>query len=307
MAEARSRARDAEAGEHRRLLYVAMTRAAQRLIIGGFEGGRGRPADCWHNLVRIGLDPALRQEPAPWNPQEIVWRLGEAAEPDLGVALAAQVDEATPDWLRTSPPPEFAPVALAPSRLTSASALAVSSVDRRRRAEEGLLAHSLLQELPDIPPDRRRAAAERFLEPDAAAGARRNRLIDRVLDILAQPALGPLFAPGSRAEVAVAGTLARPGRPDLVYSGRIDRLAVTESAVLIADFKTGADPGQAPEAYVAQLALYNAALAPLYPTREIRTMLIWVESGRFELIRSQALDEALRRAVDGPSLRKGSP
>jgi ATP-dependent helicase/nuclease subunit A len=107
-----------------------------------------------------------------------------------------------------------------------------------------------------------------------------------------------LFAPGSRAEVAVAGALARPGRPDLAFSGRIDRLAVTQNAVLIADFKTGWDPGDAPENYLAQLALYRAALAPLHANREIRAMLIWVETGRVATIAPQALDEALLRAVD---------
>ncbi len=34
-------ARAAAAGEHRRLLYVAMTRAAQRLIVAGYEGAQG--------------------------------------------------------------------------------------------------------------------------------------------------------------------------------------------------------------------------------------------------------------------------
>ena len=90
----------------------------------------------------------------------------------------------------------------------------------------------------------------------------RKQLAAQILYILALPNLAPLFAPGSRAEVAIAGALARSGRPDLVFSGRIDRLSVTEGAVLVADFKTGEDPGEAPEAYVAQLALYRAMLAP---------------------------------------------
>ena len=47
VAAARAEAREAQAGEHRRLLYVAMTRAAQRLIVAGYETSKRRPLDCW--------------------------------------------------------------------------------------------------------------------------------------------------------------------------------------------------------------------------------------------------------------------
>ena len=47
VAAARSKAHEAEAGEHRRLLYVAMTRAAQRLIVAGYQTTKSRPSDCW--------------------------------------------------------------------------------------------------------------------------------------------------------------------------------------------------------------------------------------------------------------------
>jgi ATP-dependent helicase/nuclease subunit A len=48
--------------------------------------------------------------------------------------------------------------------------------------------------------------------------------------------------------------------------------------VWIADFKSGSPRGEAPPAaYVAQLALYRAALAPLYPGLEIRAFLVWLD------------------------------
>ena len=54
------------------------------------------------------------------------------------------------------------------------------------------------------------------------------------------------------------------GRKRLV-SGKIDRLAVTESEVLIVDYKTNRPPpatlAEVPQAYVLQLALYRALLA----------------------------------------------
>ena len=41
--------------ERNRLLYVALTRARDRLYVAGFEGRNPPPPDCWYNLIRDGL------------------------------------------------------------------------------------------------------------------------------------------------------------------------------------------------------------------------------------------------------------
>ena len=91
-----------------------------------------------------------------------------------------------------------------------------------------------------------------------------------------------MFGPGSRAEVSIAGRLERPGRPPALVSGQIDRLAVTQSEVLIVDYKTNyAPPGDtagAPPGYVSQLALYRAVLQKLYPQLPVRAALLWTET-----------------------------
>ena len=48
--------------EYRRLLYVAMTRAADLLIVCGAEGQRKRPAGCWYDLICEPLAPFLSEE-----------------------------------------------------------------------------------------------------------------------------------------------------------------------------------------------------------------------------------------------------
>ncbi len=50
--------------EYRRLLYVAMTRAADRLIICGSVGENRRPAGCWYDLMAEALKPHCTEEPA---------------------------------------------------------------------------------------------------------------------------------------------------------------------------------------------------------------------------------------------------
>jgi len=294
IAAARQKARDAAAGEHRRLLYVAMTRAAQRLVVAGYEGLRPRPQDNWWDLIHCGLGDALRPAPAPWGGEESIWRLGEALGGEAVVEKpAAAPSRPAPAWLFTASARETAAAPLSPSR---AGAPLRSGEASRARREAGRLAHVLLQRLPDIAAERRRPAAERFLalRGGALTPEQRDELVDSALATLARPELAPLFAPGSRAEVAVAGALTRPGRPALPFSGRIDRIAVGAEAVMIADFKSGApaDVADRPN-YVEQLALYRAALAPLYPDRPVRAFLVWLGAGQAVEIPAAALDEAL--------------
>ncbi len=68
-------------------------------------------------------------------------------------------------------------------------------------------------------------------------------------------------------------------------SGQVDRLVVTPQAVLIADYKTNRPAPQQPRrsagalpGYVAQLALYRAVLAQLYPDRPVRAALVWTDT-----------------------------
>ena len=109
---------------------------------------------------------------------------------------------------------------------------------------------------------------------------------------------GPVFAPGSRAEVAIMGEVEVLGRKRLV-SGKIDRLAVTESEVLVIDYKTNRPPpatlAEVPQAYVLQLALYRALLEPLYPGRTVRAALLFTETPGLMVLPDSALDEALAR------------
>jgi ATP-dependent helicase/nuclease subunit A len=130
----------------------------------------------------------------------------------------------------------------------------------------------------------------------------RGRFAAQALAVLADPRFAPLFAGESRAEVPIVGRLARPGRPgrpDFMVSGQIDRLVVTAQAVLIADYKTNRNPPQtveaAPQAYVEQLALYRALLQRIYPERPVQAALVWTDIPDLMEIPPAILDAALAR------------
>ena len=87
------------------------------------------------------------------------------------------------------------------------------------------------------------------------------------------------------------------GRRDFAVSGRIDRMAVSDDAVEIVDFKTNRVPPAAvsdiPFEHRAQLAIYRAILTPLYPEKKIRCGLIYTEAAKTFWLEAGMLDASL--------------
>jgi ATP-dependent helicase/nuclease subunit A len=297
VAAARTQAREAAAGEHRRLLYVAMTRAAQRLIIAGHETSKPRTPDCWYNLVHAGLADSLVEVPAPFGGRAMILRYGEGLRAEDG-AETPQIrpPKASPDWLFGKAPSETVAVPLSPSRVGGAGE------GDRQRVLEGRLAHALIEILPDVAPQRRASAATAYLDllGGGLAESARAALAAKVLTAIGAPELEPLFGPGSRGEVPLIGLLARRGRPNLPYGGRLDRLVATPDGVSIVDFKLGAKPDRPAAAHVAQLAVYRAALEPLYPGLPIRAALVYLDGPTTAPIGNEELEAALQALATAP-------
>jgi ATP-dependent helicase/nuclease subunit A len=190
----------------------------------------------------------------------------------------------------TAPPPREPepPRPLAPSRPSGEEPPVRSPLgaDDGARFQRGLLIHRLLQSLPDVPPAQRRALAAAFLARPAHAltPAQQGEMLEETLRVLDTPDFAPLFGAGSRAEVPVVGELRRPDGTAQVIAGQIDRLIVTDAAVLILDYKTNRPPPEVPEdvapIYLRQMASYRAALQRIYPDRPIRCALLWTDGPR---------------------------
>ncbi len=312
---ARTLARQEAENEHRRLLYVAMTRAAERLIVCGYQGAKKRPEGCWYDLVVNGLAASSDFEDTG---EGDAWVGRFRIVPDHDDAPAEKPAHSRPHdipaWLGMPGPSELArTVTLTPSTAYEESVAlrrhASAGQDARRALARGRLVHRLLQSLPEIPVAERHAAAGRFVEragaalasDERAAADERLHLVTTVLGILDDVRFAPLFAPGSRAEVPIVGRLPRTGRPDILVSGQIDRLIITADAVLIADYKTNqvvpATAKEAPPAYVEQLALYRAVLGRIYPGRIVRAALVWTEGPALMEFSGVMLDAALARVT----------
>jgi ATP-dependent helicase/nuclease subunit A len=162
----------------------------------------------------------------------------------------------------------------------------------------GTLVHALLERLPALAPEHRESMARAYVKaraPRLAADLREAILTD-ALHVLDHPDLKPLFGKSSRAEAPIAGRVPT-AEGEIMVSGQIDRLAVLDGDVLVADFKTTARPpkiGQPPpRSYVAQLALYRTLLAEIYPGKRIRSFLIWTSGPVIHELEEPDLESAL--------------
>ena len=113
--------------------------------------------------------------------------------------------------------------------------------------------------------------------------------------MLGDPQFAALFAPGSRAEVPIVGRI--NGR---TVTGVVDRLVVSATEILIADYKTNraaprdlAETQEHYQGYIRQLSLYRAVLMRLYPDRPVRAALVWTVVPTLAEIPAEALDAAL--------------
>ena len=277
-----------EIEEHWRLLYVALTRASERLVVAGLEPRTrdgARPENCWHTRVERALLAlgAEDLEDSDWGrvlryrgavPQGAV--RPKPAPPDLP-------GPAVPDWATTAAPAEARPPRpLAPSAIAEdREAAPPPTAAQRDAARRGTLIHQLLERLADVASADRHATALRWLERSAGAAdaAARQEIADTVCEVLSHPAYAALFGPGSLAEAPLAATLA----DGTVVAGSVDRLLVEPARVSVIDFKTGRVPeSQAaiPVSHQAQMRAYCEALRVIFPGRQVRAALLYTGEPR---------------------------
>lgn len=305
--------------EYRRLLYVGMTRAEDRLIICGYYNIRRPKERTWMAMAQRALGEAdgLEQLPHPVKgAEEDAFRYRvtpkRGAQPPKAKAGITGELAIVPSELTTPlPPVERLPRPLSPShaallvenddqQASFSRSPVLDATDASFAIARGLAIHKMLQVLPDIATPDRRIAAERYLARHAAGWALpdRDAALASVFAILQHPDFGALFEAGSRAEVSLAGTIMLRGRRRVV-SGQVDRLAVTAERVLIVDYKTDRSPprtaADVPNSYVLQLALYAELLRPLYPDREVRATLLYTEGPTLIELPDRMLADALAR------------
>ena len=282
--EAAEEAAKADRQEHGRLLYVALTRAEEKLVVTGSLGPRCKgvvPETSWFSAV----DRAMEGLGAEWDADPLWgavrrWRSREALLPRPAQMAEAvtEADVAEPAWLRAMAPVEARPPRpLAPSApVEDDTPDPPPSASMRAAADRGKWLHALFERLPAIAPTDRPAAADRWLESVArlADPDRRSVIIDHALSIIEAPRFADLFSLDALAEAPIAAVVGED-----VIAGTVDRLCIGANRIQVVDFKTGgrvpSDITQIPTPHLRQMAAYAAALEVIFPGRTVEAALLY--------------------------------
>jgi ATP-dependent helicase/nuclease subunit A len=274
--------------ENQRLLYVAMTRAESWLVVAA--AGTVEKPESWHARIRAGLEAAgATPLDTPAGPG-LRLAFGDWPAPGARAKESVTAPPALPLWASTpAPPPQRPPAPLRPSDLGGAKALpGDAGLPEALAMARGTALHLLLERLPDYP------AADWPVLAEAIPGG--TDVLAEARAVLDNPALAPLFAPGTLAEVPFAGSL--NGRP---LAGTIDRLVIGPDAVLAVDYKSNAVvPGAAsevPEGILRQMGAYARALADIFPGRRIDTAILWTRAAQLMPLPHDLVSAALDRAT----------
>ncbi len=226
------------------LLYVAMTRARQGLIVSGAQSRSKGASTGWHADILNALTMA-----------------GDAGQATQGDDLSVR----EPDQPTSVPSQPPAPPSLPPLSLSGpVGKLRGSSAS----ADFGELVHALLEYLaPPGPPVRREILCQSLGTP-----SRFDEAWDRATRILRAPNLNRFFNPDSYLQA----------RNELSYVRadgslrRIDRVVVFADEIWVLDYKTGEQESAAVllARYRAQLEEYCQAVATLMPGRPVYSALI---------------------------------
>jgi ATP-dependent helicase/nuclease subunit A len=311
--------------EEKRLLYVALTRARDRLYIGGWLAKRQKapPTDSWYDMMESGLGQgvgdgeeinarqwlAAGEAPLP-SPE------GEARDP-LDEAARASVPPIA-DWLFEEAPRDenafryfgnklFSPSALSHGDMPVTQPSGEEGEALRAASQRGKIVHKLLETLPDLDPGEREAAAVAYVARASDAsdmsvdGATQTRLVGEAMAVLARPELADLFGPKSLAEASVAGVIEMLDGQKLALAGQIDRLVELPEEILLVDFKTGKPPQdrEEPTPYWTQMAAYRALMQGVRPGKTIRCALIWTQTARIDWLATKSLETAMQQILSG--------
>ena len=296
--------------ESRRLLYVAMTRARDRLYVGGYLNKRGTPpsAETWYAYLHasLGTDDNKSQDADG----RTIWSLGDEAR--AGPQRNASSEPPTqssdvPAWARI--PAARGPSAvkkISPSQLRPL-APAASKTQEEKPDEKptggldarvfGTHVHALLEKLPSLPRHAREAAAQTYMARFHAgvSAADCEAICAAALGVLEHPDMAPVFAAPARAEIALVGQLALHDGQKLALSGRVDRYIENEDEIMLIDFKTGTPDasGDIGPALMMQMAVYRDLVARAKPDKKITCGIVWTQIARLDQLAASDLDAAL--------------
>lgn len=326
---------DKESHERLRLLYVAMTRARQWLVV----AGHGTPQENdWYSLIKSAFsdikhfeisepdaqddkDKILRIETGKW--AQTYAKRTDISCKKLSSAKSYKDQKTTkkqpykiPKWLTEQAPSaatqyvkNFTPSTLNTSTVAPSHEIQHAQADDENYSIDdhplfkGRFLHAALDYLTRTPPAKAALEILHKTVPEEYKKEAEN-LISSAETLISTPELAFLFAKNAQGEVPLSVRL--PDWPEAPFYGIIDRLIVTSKIVWAVDFKTTQNPATNPNAIseqiLCQMGAYKKMLAILYPQHTIKMAILWTENHVLmpipDTLTSQALSKARKYFVN---------
>lgn len=267
----------ADFDEYRRLLYVALTRAEDRIYVAGFIKNKDADEASWYKLLENNITSNVT---LPAEDKRIVYEIAQENDFEESDVIKPMVSNSVfhPSWLTLAPLENPLAKPYAPSRNDDETEITASPLEENGNFyKRGTVIHKLLQYISTIPVSQRLSAALLFLKKELPefSPKEREKIADEVLRLCETYA--EIFIEDSMAEVPIIGEV--EGK---IISAKIDRLVVTSDKVIIIDYKTNRPAArnlsEVPDIYKKQLQTYKILIEKIYPGRNIETFLLWTNT-----------------------------
>ena len=262
-----------------RLLYVALTRAQEHLIIGGTEQRAKQ-----HNWY-MQINECMQEGEISWQKNDDGTRVFKKEHLFTDAPLQADVPtdlppkkDSLPDWVQEMPPKEHRQTEGVASQnpQTENRAEHLLEGDVRQKFRRGLLLHRLLEVLPSLPDEAtRREQGMNFLTYSGQdfTRSRQEDILTDALNVLRH--YPELYDEGYQPEATLAMQSDEAGQ----LKGRVDCLRVTPQFVYIIDYKTDITPPEKiPSPYRKQLDTYAIMAKSIWPDRKIKSGILWTSA-----------------------------
>ncbi len=289
--------------ESNRLLYVALTRASEWLLVCGWQKSKNKKTEnTWYDYC----EKAMKQLPdlqvcffqEIWegthhfieNKSNSLSYNMNCSPDDFGNQSSKSI--ILPKWLQQKgkavalPDENVILPHYIPSRpdgiIFGEVPSKISPVKTRKKKDpfyRGRVIHALLQYLPNYPCEKRYDLAYQWFKRENVklSGQELDKIVHQVIQLINNPELQKLFDSDSLVEQPVTGIV-----NDLVITGQIDRMRILSDKILLCDFKSGQKVPDTVEMvskiYLRQMASYWILLKEIYPYHQIEPLLIWTDA-----------------------------
>tara|TARA_B100000676_G_C18079301_1_gene850064 strand:- start:244 stop:3657 length:3414 start_codon:yes stop_codon:yes gene_type:complete len=280
--------------EYRRLLYVAMTRAEDRLYICGIEGKKESIKESWYDIIYDGFKDLKNR-----NGYSVGIGYTRFECPQIKDEFNENYTEKLSQKFDNVPKVKFSSVQNISHETINPSSIAykvndqISPLEKTRRTarDRGKIVHKLLEFMPNESKTTREKTAFRWLNsisPTIPINDQK-KMVKSVLRILDNPNFAYLFDSKSVSEVSLGALIGSQ-----YILGKIDRIIIKNDIVRIIDYKTDIEPPtdekNISEKYLSQMAAYKIATAIALPEYSIECGLLFIENSELIWLSPEILD-----------------